>query len=218
METADVKPGKPSREAPIRFLALGDSYTIGESVKPGESWPFQLVRFARDHGIAIDPPTIIAKTGWTTDELLEGIRAASPAGLYQLVSLLIGVNNLYRERSSEVFRAEFRALLDLSLELAGAREEDVVVLSIPDWGATPFAEGKDRDRISRVTDEFNDVCREEALSSSVHYIDVTGFSRMGLDDVSLLTADGLHPSGAMYSLWVEKVFHSVFLDQNRQIK
>ncbi len=209
-----MEKGRFSPGSPIRFLALGDSYTIGESVPPGESWPFQLVRLAAENGIAMDP-LIIAKTGWTTDELLEGISETNPAGVYELVSLLIGVNNLYRERPGESFRAEFRVLLDLSLRFAGSEERNVVVLSIPDWGATPFAEGKDRERISRITDEFNQVCREEARSKHVHYIDVTGISRMGLNDASLITTDGLHPSGAMYSRWVEKVFHEMFIDQKR---
>ncbi len=199
----------------MSFLALGDSYTIGEAVRPDESWPFQLVRYAKSHGVEIHPPVIIAKTGWTTDELLGGIRETKPTGLYQIVSLLIGVNNLYRERSSQEFRSEFRLLLNIALQFGDPTDRNVVVLSIPDWGSTPFAEGKDRGRISKVTDEFNAVCREEAIGLNVSFVDVTPLSRRGLDDRSLLTTDGLHPSGAMYSLWVEEVFSTAFSDQKK---
>jgi len=200
---------------PIRFLALGDSYTIGEAVEPEESWPHQLVGMAGARGITIDPPVVIAKTGWTTNELLDGIRLASPEGPYGLVSLLIGVNNLYRGWSLEHFRTEFRVLLQKALQLTGNTSGAVAVISIPDWGATPFAEGKDRAQISRVTDEFNDVCRNEALSEGVHFIDVTGISRMGIADEALLTTDRLHPSAAMYSRWARLVCNSVFPDKKR---
>jgi lysophospholipase L1-like esterase len=205
----------PQEPQPIRFLALGDSYTIGEAVPLEESWPYQLVRIAASRGISLDLPVMVAKTGWTTDELLEGIRMAQPEGPFDLVSLLTGVNNLYRERPVDNFRIEFRTLLEKALHFAGERPDHVVVLSIPDWGATPFAEGKDRMSISGITDDFNEVCRNEAKARNVHYIDVTGISRRGLAEGSLLTIDRLHPSGAMYALWAGAVCDALFSINDR---
>jgi lysophospholipase L1-like esterase len=199
---------------PIRFLALGDSYTIGEAVRPEEGWPYQLVKCAGVHSIRMKAPMIIARTGWTTGDLIDGIRHAYPHGHFGLVSLLIGVNNLYRGWPLETFRTEFRALLGTALGFAGHKATATVVLSIPDWGATPFAEGRDRDQISRTTDEFNGVCRNEAHAKNVHYVDVTGISRKGLDDPGLLATDGLHPSGRMYALWAEAVRNTLFPDHD----
>ena len=194
---------------PRRFLALGDSYTIGELVPPQDRWPVQLTTLARTQGIEIGNPEIIAKTGWTTDELIAGIRLEPPHGVFDLVSLLIGVNNLYRGRPADEFRSEFRILLHDALRFANAKHDRVVVLSIPDWGATPFAEGRDRAAISALTDEFNGICQDEARVCAVHYVDVTEISRAGLTDRSLLTTDNLHPSERMYQLWAGKVFDKI---------
>lgn len=198
----------------LRFLALGDSYTIGESVPPEEGWPYQLVRLAAGRGIRIAEPHIVAKTGWTTDELIEAIAATPIHGPFDLVSLLVGVNNLYRNRPVEEFRTGFEALLTLAVQFADGKPGRVRVLSIPDWGATPFAEGNDREEIRRTTDRFNAVCREEASRSGAHYIDVTESSRKGLKEPAMLTTDKLHPSGRMYHGWAAAVLSSVIAHDN----
>jgi lysophospholipase L1-like esterase len=195
---------------PLRFLALGDSYTAGEGVDPKDSWPVQFVDLLRGAERDVSEPVIIAKTGWTTDELLAAVAVTDLAQSFELVSLLIGVNNLYRGRTPENYRVEFRTLLNLAVRFAGGRNRNVVVLSIPDWGATPFAEGKDRARIARDTDLFNALNRTEAAAQEVHYVDITGESRNGLQHPSLLTTDGLHPSGEMYAAWARLVAREMF--------
>jgi lysophospholipase L1-like esterase len=189
----------------IRFLALGDSYTIGESVDVNDRWPLQLVRLLRENHVAIDDPTIIARTGWTTDELDAGISAENPSGTFDLVSLLIGVNNQYRGRSEEEYRGQFRQLLQRAMEFAGNNPSHVLVLSIPDWGVTPFAEGKDRTAIGIAINHFNSITMEEAHRVGAHYINITPFSREASHDRSLTAEDGLHPSGPMYATWAAMV-------------
>ena len=186
----------------MRFLALGDSYTIGESVGPSERWPVQLAALLRGQGIDTQAPIIIARTGWTTAELSEGIDRANPTGVYDLVSLLIGVNNQYRGRSLEEYRQEFVVLLERAIAFAGQNPSRVLVLSIPDWSVTPFAAGHDRAAIATGIDRFNAVNREEAGRPGARYVDVTPISRQALTDPSLLAPDGLHPSGRMYAEWV----------------
>jgi lysophospholipase L1-like esterase len=186
-----------------RYLALGDSYTIGESVAPSERFPAQLAARLRTQGVAIADPEIIAKTGWTTDELSAAIDAANLHGPYALVSLLIGVNNQYRGRDAEQYRGEYVALLRRAISFAGGDSKHVVVLSIPDWGATPFAEGRDRGRIGVEIDRYNAINREETAKAGARYIDITPISRRVTKEPALAAADGLHPSGAMYGEWVE---------------
>jgi len=193
--------------APARLLALGDSYTIGEGVPEAERWPAQLAaRLARE-GVASAPPTIVARTGWTTDELLAAIGQADLAPPYDLVTLLIGVNNQYRGYSPDQYRREFDALLERALGYAGGSAARVVVLSIPDWGVTPFARGTGRDagRIATELDGYDAIARQLARAHGVAYIDVTAVSRTRGAEPDMLTADGLHPSGRMYRLWTEAV-------------
>ena len=190
-----------SQPAQIRFLALGDSYTIGESVPASDRWPVQLTELLRDAGIPVRDPEIIAKTGWTTDELSAAIDAASPSGPYELVSLLIGVNNQYRGRSAEEYRLELRGLIGRAIGFAGHRPQRVVVLSIPDWGVTPFAAGRDREQIAREIDTFNAIKREEAHRAGVHFVDVAPVSRTAAMNAELTAGDGLHPSGRLYAEW-----------------
>ncbi len=186
-----------------KLLALGDSYTIGESVAEEERWPNQLVYLLRERGIAdFAKPEIVATTGWTTDELADSIRAAEPRGPFALVTLLIGVNNQFRGRGLGEYREQFRDLLRTAIRLAGDRER-VLVLSIPDWGATPFAEGRDRARIAAEIDAFNAVNRQEAVEAGAGYVDVTPTSRRAAAEPALVAADGLHPSGRMYREWAE---------------
>ena len=193
----------------IRYLALGDSYTIGELVAPKDRWPVQLAKLLENEGIQTDL-TIIARTGWTVKELWEGIQANPPKGAYNMVSLLIGVNDQYRGYPSDEYREDFRLILDKAIEYAGGDPKRVVVLSIPDWGFTPFAADRNTEPISQQIDEFNDVNLEVSKSAGVYYVDVTVISRMAMDDFDLITADRLHPSGKMYAMWAEKTLPVAF--------
>ncbi len=186
----------------MRYLALGDSYSIGEGVPDAGRWPVQLAVRLRREGLAVDDPTIIATTGWTTDELSAAMDAATFAPPYDLVSLLIGVNNQYRGRDADDYRDEFRRMLERAIELAGGRAARVLVLSIPDWGVTPFAHGSSRDvlKIAHELDVYNAIAHDQARQRGAHFVDITGISRQ---HPALLADDGLHPSAAQYALWTE---------------
>lgn len=186
-----------------RYLALGDSYTIGESVSERERFPVQLVEQLRARGVSIADATIIARTGWTTDELWNALDLREPQGNYELVTLLIGVNNQYRGRSAEAYRSEFVKLLQRAIAYADNDALRVIVVSIPDWGVTPF--GRDRKNVGREIDAFNHVNRAESLRLGAHYVDITPSSREALHDAALIANDGLHPSGKMYTRWVELI-------------
>lgn len=185
----------------MRFLALGDSYTIGENVDSARRWPVQLARALRAKKLNVGDPEIIARTGWTTDELAAGMLVASPAGPYDLVSLLIGVNNQYRGRDAEKYRAEFKSLLAQAVGFAGGKPSRVIVLSIPDWGVSPFAAGRDRAKIGMEIDHFNSIGRAESLAAGAHWVDVTPVSRE--EHAGWYGADGLHPTAAQYARWTE---------------
>jgi lysophospholipase L1-like esterase len=185
-----------------RYLALGDSYTIGESIPEKDRWSLQLARLLEVEGIRTDV-TIIARTGWTVKELWQGIQSNPPTEIYDLVTLLIGVNDQYRGYPSEGYREDFRFMLGKAIEYA----EDpgkVIVLSIPDWGATPFAKDRDRELVSRQINQFNLINLEETKNAKAYYVDVTPISRIAKDDAGLIAEDGLHPSGKMYAMWAEK--------------
>jgi len=176
-------------------------------VQEHERWPSQLVTALRERGLAVADAQIVATTGWTTDELLHGMEAVHPRGSFALVSLLIGVNNQYRGRSSDEYRAQFKSLLGRAIGFAGGVPEQVIVISIPDWGVTPFAaqEARDATRVGEEIDQFNAVNREEAADAGATYVDITPASRAAAADRTLLAADGLHPSGRMYAAWVELI-------------
>ncbi len=184
-----------------RYLALGDSYTIGEGVASGDRWPVQLAARLRERGLPVADPRIIARTGWTCDELAAGIAAEALQGPYPLVSLLIGVNDQFHGRSPEEYAPGFERLLRQAAGFAGGRTGRVVVLSIPDWGMTPFAEGRDRRAIALAIDAFNAVNRAATVAAGARYVDITANSRGGAER-SRVVADGLHPSGAVYAEWV----------------
>lgn len=189
----------------LSYLALGDSYTIGEQVPLQENFPNQTTEQLKRSNVSIGAPTIVAKTGWTTDELEDGINKASIKGNYDFVSLLIGVNNQYRGRSTDEYARQFEALLKKALVFAGGRPSRVAVLSIPDWGVTPFAEGRDRKKIAEEIDAFNEINKKIAAQYKVHYIDITPGTREAASDRSLLASDGLHPSGKDYQRWAGKL-------------
>ena len=192
----------------IRYLALGDSYTIGESVAEHERWPNQLAGLLRTNDISTEV-TIIARTGWTTDELWQGIQAREINPPYDLVSLLIGVNNQYRGLDLAEYREEFVFLLKKAIEYAGGDAKRVIVLSIPDWGMTPFAKSRDSKKIATEINLFNSVNREETGKVGVYYVDITPGSREVVTDSALIAADGLHPSGKMYAEWAELAYPQV---------
>ncbi|MDT8401755.1 MAG: SGNH/GDSL hydrolase family protein [Bacteroidales bacterium] len=194
----------------IKYLALGDSYTIGESVEENLRWPVQLVDRLRDDSVLTADAKIIARTGWTTDELMKGIEAANPESDYNLVSLLIGVNNQYRGRDIDNFRSELAELIELAVRKAGNEKSNIIVLSIPDWGAMPFAAGRDRQQIAAEIDAYNKVVMEECGFAGVEFFDITDISRKAPLDESLVAADGLHPSGKMYGLWVNRIYTHVY--------
>lgn len=188
----------------VRYLALGDSYTIGERVFPKDRWSVQLAKLLENEGVQTDL-TIIARTGWTVKELWEGLQASPPQGTYEMVSLLIGVNDQYRGYPSDGYREDFRFMLGKAIEYTGGDPKRVAVLSIPDWGFTPFAADRDTEPISQQIDEFNAINLEESETVGAYYVDVTIISRMAMDDFELIAADQLHPSGKMYAMWAEKV-------------
>ncbi len=188
----------------LRYLALGDSYTIGEGVAPDGRWPMQLARALREEGLPLADPRIIATTGWTANELSAAIDAAEPLGTFDLVSLLIGVNNQYRGRSVDAYRDEFDALLARATGFANGRADRVLVLSIPDWGVTPFAiqSGRDRIRIADELDACNAAARDACAARGIAFVDITPASRALGGAPEMLADDGLHPSAAMYVEWM----------------
>lgn len=191
---------KPLEKLEFSYLALGDSYTIGEAVPANERFPAHLASV-----LNISEPKIVAVTGWTTDELAAGIQAADIKGTYDLVTLLIGVNNQYRGRSLEEYREQFTSLLKQAIAFAGNDASHVIVVSIPDWGATPFAEGRDRALIAKEIDAFNAANKEIALAYKAQWVDITHFTREAAHDPALVAEDGLHPSGKDYKRWATAI-------------
>jgi lysophospholipase L1-like esterase len=188
----------------VRYLALGDSYTIGEGASEHERWPVQLAATLHDHGTDVTDLRIIAKTGWTTEELLTAIDDSGVDGQWDLVTLLAGVNDQYRGHGAGRFAQAFPELLERALGFAKLPGR-LVVLSIPDWGVTPFAAERDRAAIGREIDSFNAVVSEQATRAGAAFVDITPLTRLPATDTALLVSDGLHPSGIMYRMWVERV-------------
>ena len=187
------------------LLCLGDSYTIGESVLPAENFPNQTISLLRKDGYAFEDPEIIAKTGWTTDELQDAIDKHSFKDSYDFVTLLIGVNNQYRGRTVEDYRPGFESLLKQAIQFANGKADHVIVLSIPDWGVTPFASDRDTKQIAIEIDNYNSANKSIAETYKVGYIDITPASREAMSDRSLIASDGLHPSAKEYAKWSESL-------------
>lgn len=191
----------------INYLALGDSYTIGESVNENYTWPIQLkfkLRYS-NKGIPVDSVKIIAKTGWTTEDLLNRINNLEINNNYDLVSLLIGVNNQFRGYDINTYEKEFEELLVKSIYFAKSISNNVFVLSIPDYGVTPFGKQRDSEKIKSEINMYNEINFNISKKYDVMYFDITDISRLAEFDSSLLAKDMLHPSKEMYSLWVEKI-------------
>lgn len=196
------------------YLALGDSYTIGEQVKIAENFPYQTVQLLRKSGIQFYAPEIIATTGWTTDELSAAIAKNTFLPKYDIVTLLIGVNNQYRGRSINEFKVEFDHLLQIAIEFSGNNPQRVFVLSIPDWGITPFAAGKDSNKIAAEIDAFNLVCKLTSEKYQTHFIDITISQREDGSKEEFLAGDKLHPSGKEYQKWAEQLVRLIKKNSN----
>ena len=204
------------------YLALGDSYTIGEQVTNAESFPCQTVELLKQvpqpllknaaGGWQFSDPEIIAKTGYTTDELNAVIDAANISRQYDIVSLLIGVNNQYRNKPVSDFKIEFAQLLQKAIQFANNKPHHVFILSIPDWGVTPFAEGRNRLQIAQEIDAYNAVCRTMAEKMECHYIDITVSQREDGNKMEFLAADGLHPSAKEYAKWALQLADAIRRD------
>ena len=197
------------------FLALGDSYTIGEQVLLTESFPYQTVQYLRKGPAGSNSfaaPEVIAKTGWTTDELDKVIQQITLLKQYDIVTLLIGVNNQYRGRSVDEFKNEFTQLLHQAIEFAGADQKRVFVLSIPDWGVTPFAAGRDLQKIAGEIDLYNEACKKQASAFHCTYIDITDSQRKDGANPEFLAADGLHPSALEYKKWAKQLSDAIHVN------
>lgn len=190
----------------MRFLALGDSYTLGEGLAADRSWPVQLAARLRDTGVAVADPVILATTGWSTGDLRAALDACALPPTWMLVTLLIGVNDQYRGADVGKYAAGFRTLLKRAVALAGGDAARTIVVSIPDWGVTPFARrgGRDATQVQREIDAFNAAARAQVARAHAHWVDVTPVSRAP-EVRAELVADGLHPNGAQYARWVDAI-------------
>lgn len=198
--------GCASMDRTQRYLALGDSYTIGEGVAAGDRWPMQLAALLRADGLPVDDPRIVARTGWTVAELDAAMDGEALEPSYDLVTLLIGVNDQYRRGAPEEYRSQLRAMLARALRLADAQPRRVLLVSIPDWGVTAFAQKDARGAVAIGTgiDAFNQVAREEARRFAIVFVDITELSRSPAHRAELVD-DGLHPSGAQYRAWAMRI-------------
>jgi len=193
---------KVTNKSTLQYLALGDSYTIGQSVDPVQAFPYQLKDRLTAQGYTVADPKIIAVTGWTTTDLINAITQANLTQKYDFVTLLIGVNNQYQGKSQAQYRTEFVQLLNTAIAFANGNKKHVFVLSIPDYSVTPFAQNSDKARIASEIDQFNDINLYESSNAGVNYLNITDISRQAATDPTLIATDGLHPSAKMYSLWV----------------
>ena len=198
-----------AQNLPVKYLALGDSYTIGESVLEKDRWPNQLAIFLSTNKKEVKS-SIIATTGWRTDNLMNAITIASLKNDYDLVSLLIGVNNQYQGKAVDQYATEFEELLKTSIRLAKGNKENVFVVSIPDYGFTPFGQ-KNQSKISKEIDQFNEVNKKITNQYRIKYFTITDISREAISDPSLVAADGLHPSGKMYTRWAQRIAKEITL-------
>jgi len=199
-------PAFAAAPAGARFLALGDSYTVGTSVPAHDAWPWQLTELLRHRGVPCQDPVIIAHEGWTAGELVEGIDAAKPQGTFDVVTVMVGVNNQFRGGSTADYRREPGEVFKRAFAAAGGDAHRIIGLTIPDYGVTPFAQGRDSNRIALEINQFNDVFRQEAHKRGVRTVNVTTVSRFARSDKSLIAEDGLHPSARLHSLWARLVY------------
>lgn len=191
------------------YLALGDSYTIGEALPLLQSFPYQAVQLLRRGGYDFSAPEIIAKTGWTTEELQAAMAGYAFSSKYDLLTLLIGVNNQYRRQPIILYKQQFEALLNKGLELAGGKKDHLFILSIPDYSLTPYSIKKDRVAISKEIDEYNKLKMAICLQYKVPFLDITEAFKAAANKEALIAEDGLHPSAEEYSRWAKKLADAV---------
>ena len=195
----------PVKVDSISYLALGDSYTSGEAEPQAQSFPYQLIASLRSDNYTVSKPTVIAVTGWTTDDLINAIAGSGITDKkYDFVTLLIGVNDQYQYLSKDNYKIKFAQVLNTAINFAQGDTSLVFVLSIPDWGVTPYGSGQDA-LIGPDIDQFNAINKAISIRAGVHYLDITGISREAATDLSLVAPDALHPSGKMYALWVAQL-------------
>jgi|AntRauTorckE6833_2_1112554.scaffolds.fasta_scaffold27725_2 lysophospholipase L1-like esterase len=204
-----IETKETSKSEHIRYLALGDSYTIGTGIEEEINYPNQLSDSLSAKGFGFDTTQIIAVNGWTTTDLKEGIEAASPDSAFDMVSLLIGVNNQYQGLELDLYRTEFRELLEQAIAFAGSDTSAVWILSIPNYGITPFAESRNLIIIGQEIEVYNSIAKEIASEYDIPFIDITPISELAADENSLLASDELHPSAMMYAMWVEVMMPTV---------
>lgn len=207
--TSETKPKETPNSEHIRYLALGDSYTIGTGIEEENNYPNQLSDSLSTKGLTIDTTQIIAVNGWTTTDLKDGIEATNPDSSFDMVSLLIGVNNQYQGLELELYRTEFRELLEQAVTFAGNDTARVWVISIPNYGVTPFAESRNPVIIRQEIQVYNGIAKEIASEYGIPFVDITPISELAADDTSLLASDELHPSAQMYAMWVEEMLPTV---------
>ena len=196
-------PPAPSAGAAKTYLALGDSYTIGQSVQVPERFPTQTVSRLREQGISIADPVYIARTGWTTGNLQNAIATENPSPTYDVVSLLIGVNDQYQRMDTAGYASRFTELLEKAVQLARGKKAHVFVLSIPDYSATPFVATSEKERVRREVDWFNAINKRITDAYGISYTDITPSTREAATNPALVAGDGLHPSGSEYRKWAE---------------
>jgi lysophospholipase L1-like esterase len=187
------------------YLALGDSYTIGEAVPLNQSFPYQVVQLLRKNDFNFNAPEIIAKTGWTTDELQQGVSQATLLSKYDIVTLLVGVNNQYRGSDVVEYKQQLEELIKKAIELTNGKKEHVIIISIPDYSVTPHAKAMDTEKISKEVEVYNGINKALSIQYKVLYVDITTGSKEAAGDSSLISEDGLHPSAIEYGRWAEKV-------------
>jgi lysophospholipase L1-like esterase len=193
----------------ITYLALGDSYTIGESVTENERWPMQLTSRLNEAGFNVQSPKIIAQTGWRTDDLLNAMNSQLSSEKYDLVSVLIGVNNQYQRKSITVFEEELKVILEKAISYSKSGKENVFMVSIPDYGVTPFGLNSGRENISQEIIEYNLICKQVAEEMDIPFYNITDISLEAETNTDLVAGDGLHPSGEMYRRWVVRILPKV---------
>ena len=196
----------PNNES-YSFLALGDSYTVGEGVSYEESWPSQFVDYALERGIDFKNPELIAQTGWKTYDLLNAIKSSNLSVKYDFISLLIGVNNQFNSRPLSEFEDDLNEILT-EINYLKKGNSKVIVISIPDWGYSPYGSSYDRERISDEIDQFNNILKKISEQNNLNFVDVTQISRLAINQPNLIAEDNLHPSGLMYLEWVKKIYES----------
>ena len=197
----------PPNNESYSFLALGDSYTVGEGVSYEESWPSQFVDYALDRGIDFKNPELIAQTGWKTYDLLDAIKSSNLSVKYDFISLLIGVNNQFNSRPLSEFEDDLNEILT-EINYLKKGDSKVIIISIPDWGYSPYGSNYDRERISDEIDQFNNILKKISEQNNLNFVDVTQISRLAIKEPNLIAKDNLHPSELMYSEWVKKIYES----------